>query len=150
MEALERALALEGAGGGHLDQRRPSSLHHRVLAGADLSDARLADRAAAPLIEQHDADRAGPVRGVGGARPGEASRAVKGFLLGGTRLAVSCDFRGKAEDAHFRPEIPLGLPARPSPRLVSLVLPAKTKQLVIFWRARVAAADALAWGLIDL
>ncbi len=123
-------------------------------AGADLSDARLADRAAAPLIERREMMRIGPdLCAAWEALDQVTIAAVEGFCLGGAlSLAVSCDFRIAAEDAHFRlPEIPLGMNMSwaTQPRLVSLIGPAKTKQLVIFGE-RVAAADALAWGLIEV
>jgi len=78
--------------------------------------------------------------------------AVEGFCLGGAlALAVACDFRVAGKGAHFRlPEIPLGMNMswHTQPRLVGLIGPARTKQLVILGE-RVGAPQALAWGLID-
>ena len=122
-------------------------------AGADLADPALAARAAAPLIERREMMRIGPDLCAAWEGLDQVTiAAVEGFCLGGAlALAVACDFRIAGKGAHFRlPEIPLGLNMswHTQPRLVSLIGPAKAKQLVIFGE-RVTAAQALAWGLID-
>jgi enoyl-CoA hydratase/carnithine racemase len=122
-------------------------------AGADLADPALAARAAAPLIERRELLRVGPdMCAAWEALDQVTIAAVEGFCLGGAlALAVACDFRIAGQGAHFRlPEIPLGMNMswRSQPRLVNLIGPARTKQLVIFGE-RVEAAEALSWGLIE-
>ena len=122
-------------------------------AGADLADPALAARAAAPLIERREMMRLGPDLCAAWENLDQVTfAAVEGFCLGGAlALAAACDFRIAGEGAHFRlPEIPLGMNMswHTQPRLVNLIGPARTKQLVIFGE-RVTAAEALAWGLIE-
>jgi enoyl-CoA hydratase/carnithine racemase len=122
-------------------------------AGADLADPAMAARAAAPLIERRELLRIGPDLCAAWEGLDQVTiAAVEGFCLGGAlALAAACDFRIAGEGAHFRlPEIPLGMNMswRAQPRLVSLIGPARAKQLVIFGE-RVAARDALSWGLIE-
>jgi enoyl-CoA hydratase/carnithine racemase len=122
-------------------------------AGADLADPKLAARGAAPLIERRELMRIGPdMCAAWEALDQVTVAAVEGFCLGGAlSLAVACDFRIAGEGAHLRlPEIPLGMNMSwaTQPRLVSLVGPARAKQLVILGE-RVAASEALAWGLIE-
>jgi enoyl-CoA hydratase/carnithine racemase len=122
-------------------------------AGADLADPALAARAAAPLIERRELLRIGPDLCAAWEGLDQVTiAAVEGFCLGGAlALAAACDFRIAGESAHFRlPEIPLGMNMswRAQPRLVSLIGPARAKQLVIFGE-RVEAREALAWGLVE-
>jgi enoyl-CoA hydratase len=122
-------------------------------AGADLADPALAARAAAPLIERRELMRIGPdLCAAWEALDQVTIAAVEGFCLGGAlALAVACDFRIAGQGAHFRlPEIPLGMNMswRSQPRLVNLIGPARTKQLVIFGE-RVPAPEALLWDLIE-
>lgn len=122
-------------------------------AGADLADPALAARAAAPLIERRELLRIGPDLCAAWEGLDQVTiAAVEGFCLGGAlALAAACDFRIAGKSAHFRlPEIPLGMNMswRAQPRLVSLIGPARAKQLVIFGE-RVEAPEALAWGLIE-
>ena len=122
-------------------------------AGADLADPALAARAAAPLIERRELMRIGPdLCAAWEALDQVTIAAIEGFCLGGAlALAVACDFRVAGQGAHFRlPEIPLGMNMswRSQPRLVNLIGPARTKQLVIFGE-RVLAPEAHAWGLIE-
>lgn len=122
-------------------------------AGVDLADPALAARAAAPLIERRELMRIGPDLCAAWEGLDQVTiAAVEGFCIGGAlALAAACDFRIAGQGAHFRlPEIPLGMNMswRSQPRLVNLIGPARTKQLVIFGE-RVAAPEALAWGLIE-
>jgi enoyl-CoA hydratase/carnithine racemase len=122
-------------------------------AGADLADPALVARAGAPLIERREMMRLGPDLCAAWEGLDQVTiAAVEGFCLGGAlALAVSCDFRIAAAGAHFRlPEIPLGMNMswHAQPRLVSLIGPARAKQLVIFGE-KVFAPEALAWGLVE-
>ncbi len=78
--------------------------------------------------------------------------AVEGFCIGGgVALAVACDFRVMADNAHFRvPELELGMNMswQSLPRLTRLVGPARAKRMVIMAEP-VDAATALNWGLAD-
>jgi len=78
--------------------------------------------------------------------------AIEGYAVGGgLALAVACDWRVVAEDAFLSlPEIALGIPLTwgAIPRLTALVGPARAKRLTILCE-RLAAADALAMGLVD-
>lgn len=133
------AVVLSGAGG--------------FTAGADLKDPAAAQRATAGLLERRELLRAGPDACEAWASLDQVTfAAIERFCIGGgVSLAVSCDFRVMAADAHFRlPEIPLGMNMswHTLPRLVSLIGPSRTKELTIFG-ARIEAATALTWGLAD-
>lgn len=75
--------------------------------------------------------------------------AIEGLCLGGgVSLACSLDFRVMAESSQIQaPEIGYGMNMSwgTLPRLVHLVGPARTKQLIIL-AERVGAREALAWG----
>ena len=135
------AIVLSGAGRG-------------FSAGRDLRDSATRERVAKPMLERR--------RLAGsGARLCRAWEeleqftiaAVEGFAIGGgLALAVACDFRVMGVGAHFRaPEIALGLSMSwgSIPRLVALVGPARTKQILLMANDRVGSADALAWGLVQ-
>jgi len=122
-------------------------------AGADLSDPEARARSAASLLERREMLRVGPdLCAAWEALDQVTVAAIEGFCIGGAlSLAVSCDFRIAGRGAHFRlPEIPLGMNMswRTQPRLVSLIGPSRTKQLVIFGE-RASAGVALDWGLAD-
>lgn len=122
-------------------------------AGADLADPAARARAKVSLLERRELMRIGPgMCAAWEALDQVTVAAVEGFCLGGAlSLAVSCDFRIAGRGAHFRlPEIPLGMNMswHTQPRLVNLIGPSRTKQLVIFGE-RVAAPLALDWGLVD-
>jgi enoyl-CoA hydratase/carnithine racemase len=122
-------------------------------AGADLVDPALADRAKAGLLERRELLRAGPDACEAWAALDQVTIcAIERFCIGGgVSLAVSCDFRIMAADAHMRlPEIPLGMNMswHTLPRLTALVGPSRTKQMTIFGE-RIAAAVAAEWGLVD-
>ena len=78
--------------------------------------------------------------------------AIEGFCVGGgVSLAISCDFRIMAESAFMRvPEIELGLNYSwgSIPRLLHLIGPAKTKQMILLGE-RIPAEICLRWGLAE-
>jgi enoyl-CoA hydratase/carnithine racemase len=78
--------------------------------------------------------------------------AINGFAVGGgLALALACDFRLAAKEAKFWiPEVDLGVPLAwgTIPRLIRLVGPSKTKELVITCD-RFGAEEALALGLVN-
>jgi len=78
--------------------------------------------------------------------------AVEGFCVGGgVSLVISCDFRIMGQSAFMRiPEIELGLNYSwgSIPRLLHLIGPAKTKQMILLGE-KVPAKKCLAWGLAE-
>ena len=78
--------------------------------------------------------------------------AVEGFCIGGgVSLVISCDFRIMGKSAFMRiPEIELGLNYSwgSIPRLIHLIGPAKTKQMVLL-SEKVPAKKCLEWGLVE-
>ncbi|MEJ7585563.1 MAG: enoyl-CoA hydratase-related protein [Acidimicrobiales bacterium] len=78
--------------------------------------------------------------------------AVNGFALGGgCELAIACDFRIVSDRAKFgQPEVLLGIipGGGGTQRLARLIGPSRTKDLVFSGR-QIAAAEALAMGLVD-
>src|SRR6266849_1895323 len=79
--------------------------------------------------------------------------AIEGHCIGGgAALVVSLDFRTCGKSAHFRiPEVELGMNMSwgSIPRMLALMGPARTKQAVILASDRIAAAEALDWGLVE-
>ena len=79
--------------------------------------------------------------------------AIEGHCIGGgAALVVSLDFRFCGKGAHFRiPEVELGMNMSwgSIPRMLALMGPARTKQAVILASDRIAAAEALDWGLVE-
>jgi len=79
--------------------------------------------------------------------------AIEGQCIGGgAALVVSLDFRTCGKSAHFRiPEVELGMNMSwgSIPRMLPLMGPARTKQAVILASDRIAAAEALDWGLVE-
>jgi 2-oxoglutaroyl-CoA hydrolase len=77
---------------------------------------------------------------------------IRGFCLGvGLELALACDFRVCSDDARLGlPEIGLGMipGSGGTQRMVSLLGLSRAKD-VIMRRRRIAAEDALAWGLVS-
>jgi enoyl-CoA hydratase len=122
-------------------------------AGADLTDPALADRAKAGLLERREMLRAGPDACEAWAALDQVTIcAIERFCIGGgVSLAVSCDFRVMASDAHLRlPEIPLGMNMswHTLPRMTALMGPSRAKQMTIFGE-RINATTASEWGLVD-
>ncbi|SLN44633.1 enoyl-CoA hydratase/isomerase family protein [Oceanibacterium hippocampi] len=78
--------------------------------------------------------------------------AIEGWCIGGgTALAVALDFRVAARDATFYvPEISRGMNMswQSIPRFVSLIGPARAKQLAIM-AEKVPADEARRWGLVE-
>jgi enoyl-CoA hydratase/carnithine racemase len=78
--------------------------------------------------------------------------AIEGFAIGGAlSLALACDFRVAGAGSFFLvPEISVGASygMNSVPRLVATVGAARAKRMVIL-EERVAATDALSWGMID-
>ena len=78
--------------------------------------------------------------------------AIEGFCVGGgVSLVISCDFRIMGQSAFMRiPEIELGLNYSwgSIPRLIHLIGPAKTKQMILLGE-KVSAKKCLAWGLAE-
>lgn len=122
-------------------------------AGADLADPEAGRRASVSLLERREILRAGPdMCDAWEALDQVTIAAVERFCIGGgVALVGACDFRIAGRGAHFRlPEIPLGMNMswHSQPRLVNLIGPSRTKQLVIFGE-RVSAEAAETWGLVD-
>ena len=122
-------------------------------AGADLKDPEMDRRRASGLLERRHMTRIGPDLCDAWERVEQVTIcAIEKYCIGGGgALAAACDFRIMARGSHMRlPEIPLGMNMswHAVPRLVSLIGPSRTKQLVIFGE-KVEAEQALSWGLAD-
>ena len=78
--------------------------------------------------------------------------AIEGFCIGGgVSLVISCDFRIMGKSAYMRiPEIELGLNYSwgSIPRLLHLIGPAKTKEIILLTE-KVPAEKCLRWGLAE-
>ncbi len=119
-------------------------------AGVDLADPALAQVLTATLAEKRKLMAYGPRM----CRMWEELDqiticAIEGFCVGGgVSLACACDFRVMAESAFMRvPEIGLAMNMSWAtiPRLVHLVGPPRTKEIVLFGD-KVYAKDAYDWG----
>ena len=112
-------------------------------AGADLAEAR-AGLATSPLWEE--------LSGAIAALPGLTVAALNGTLAGGAfGMALACDIRLSVPHAtFFYPVARLGFLPQPSDpiRLARLVGPARAK-LILAGGARLDAAEALGFGLVD-
>ena len=123
-------------------------------AGRDLADPALDRRAGMPLLERRHAAGAGK-RLCAAWESIEAITiaAIERFAIGGgLALALAFDLRVMGRGAHVRaPEVSLGLSMSwgSIPRLVNLVGPARTKQILCLANDRITADDALAWGLVQ-
>jgi len=129
-EAGARALVLTGAG--------------KVFsAGADLDEAR-AGLATDPVWER--------LSGRIAALPCLTVAALNGTLAGGAfGMALACDLRIAVPEARFfYPVMRLGFLPQPSDpgRLARLIGPARAR-MILMAGTKVAADEALAWGLID-
>ena len=134
--------AVEGAGR-DLQLMILTGTGHVFSAGADLDAAR-AGLATSPLWERLSATVA--------ARPCLTVAALNGALVGGAHgMALVCDIRIAAPHAaFFYPVARLGFLPPPSDpvRIAALVGPARAK-LILAGGARLDAAEALCFGLID-
>ena len=78
--------------------------------------------------------------------------AIEGYCVGGgVSLVTACDFRIMSQSAFLRiPEVGLGLNYSwgSIPRLIHLIGPAKTKQMILLGE-RVPAEKCLEWGLAE-
>jgi enoyl-CoA hydratase/carnithine racemase len=122
-------------------------------AGADLKDPDRAALRSRTRLEQRQSLKLGPDMCAAWENLEQITIAAieKYCIGGGVALAVACDHRIAAEDAHFRlPEIPLGMNMswQTNPRTVALVGPSRAKQFTILGEP-VSANAALDWGLID-
>jgi len=122
-------------------------------AGADLKDPQMDRNRANGLLERRQMIRIGPELCDAWIKVEQITIcAIEKFCIGGGgALAVACDFRIMAQGAHLRlPEVALGMNMswHAVPRFVSLIGPARTKQLVIFAES-IDAHQSLAWGLCD-
>lgn len=128
----ERAAALVLTGAGKV-----------FSAGADLDEAR-AGLATSGLWEE--------VSGEVAAFPGLSIAALNGTLAGGAMgMVLACDLRIAVPGAKFfYPVMRLGFLPQPSDpgRLVALVGAARAR-MVLMAGARIEAAEALGWGLLD-
>ncbi len=121
--------------------------------GMDLKDPELADARDKSLAERRTLVQVGPTMcAAWEALEPVTIVAIEGWCIGGgMALAVACDWRVAAEDASlYVPELKLGMNMswQSVPRLVNLIGPAKTKQLLILAEPLVAAT-AENWGLVD-
>ena len=122
-------------------------------AGADLKDPDRADLRERTRLEQRQSLKLGPdMCGAWEALEQITIAAIEGYCIGGgVALAIACDHRIAADDAHFRlPEIPLGMNMswHSNPRTVALVGPSRAKLFTILGE-RCPARQALEWGLAD-
>lgn len=120
-------------------------------AGIDLRDTKLQDLLADTLERRRQALMIGPKM----CRAWESMEqiticAIEGHCVGGAlALAISCDFRIMGRSARLKvPELKLGLNMswQSIPRIVHLVGPAKTKQIILF-AEEMTAEQAFDWGL---
>jgi len=121
-------------------------------AGRDLRDPELNGLDDRPLLHRrHIAGAGGRMCKAWASLEPFTACGIEGFAIGGgLALAVSTDWRAVGRSAHFRaPEAALGLSMSwgAVPRLVNLIGPARTKQLLIHGNDRVDAESAHAWGL---
>ena len=123
-------------------------------AGRDLADPAADRRREMPMLERRHAAGAGKrLCAAWESIEAVTIAAIERFAIGGgLALALAFDLRVMGQGAHVRaPEVSLGLSMSwgSIPRLVHLVGPARTKQILCFANDRVAAEDALAWGLVQ-
>jgi enoyl-CoA hydratase len=125
----------------------------KFTAGMDLKDPEIHRLFAGSMKERRERVTLGPdaCRAWEEARPVTIA-AVEGCCVGGgVSLAISCDFRIMGRSAFMRvPEIELGLNYSwgSLPRLVNLIGPARTRQMLILGE-HVPAPLCVSWGLAE-
>jgi len=122
-------------------------------AGADLKDPAREKTARGTLLERRQALKIGPDMCGAWERLEQVTiAAIEKFCIGGgVAIAVACDHRIIASDAHMRlPEIPLGMNMswQSNPRTAALIGPSKAKLFTILGE-KCEATQALDWGLVD-
>jgi enoyl-CoA hydratase len=123
-------------------------------AGFDLKDAEGRARDTLPIGERIHRQRLGPKMCKAWEEMDQVTiAAIEGHCIGGgAALVAALDFRVCGRSAHFRiPEVELGMNMSwgSIPRLLALMGPARTKQAIILASDRIAAAEALDWGLVE-
>jgi len=122
-------------------------------AGLDLKDPEVKKMLSGTMDERRERVILGPLA----CRAWEETKpitiaAIEGFCVGGgVSLVISCDFRIMAQSAFMRiPEIELGLNYSwgSIPRLLHLIGPAKTKEMILLGQ-QVPAKKCLTWGLAE-
>ncbi len=122
-------------------------------AGADLKDARSWGDPSLSLVARREIAALGTrMCKAWEELPQITLAAIEGYAVGGgLALSLACDWRVAADDAFVSlPEIALGIPLTwgTIARLTHLLGPSRAKRLTILCE-RVAAAEALAIGLVD-
>jgi enoyl-CoA hydratase len=77
---------------------------------------------------------------------------IDGFTLGaGLELAAACDLRVASEDSVFgMPEVAIGIPSVVEAALLPRLIGAGRARRLILTGEPIGAAEALAWGLVDI
>jgi enoyl-CoA hydratase len=77
---------------------------------------------------------------------------IDGYALGaGLELAAACDLRVASETSAFgMPEVAIGIPSVVEAALLPKLIGAGRARRLIFTGETIGAAEALAWGLVDL
>jgi enoyl-CoA hydratase/carnithine racemase len=125
----------------------------KFTAGMDLKDPEVQKMSSGTMSERREVVMLGPevCRAWEEAKPLTIA-AIEGFCVGGgVSLVISCDFRIMSQSAFMRiPEVELGLNYSwgSIPRLIHLVGPSKTKEIIILCEP-VPAEKCLAWGLAE-
>ena len=123
-------------------------------AGRDLGDPAMDLRREMPMLERRHAAGAGKrLCTAWESLEAITIAAIERFAVGGgLAFALAFDLRVMGRGAHVRaPEVSLGLSMSwgSIPRLINLIGPARAKQILCLANDRIAAADALAWGLVQ-
>ena len=123
-------------------------------AGRDLADPAMDLRRDMPMLERRHAAGAGKrLCAAWESIEAVTIAAIERFAIGGgLAFALAFDLRVMGQGAHVRaPEVSLGLSMSwgTIPRLINLVGPARTKQILCLANDRIAAGDALSWGLVQ-
>ena len=122
-------------------------------AGLDLKDPEVKKMLSGSMDERRERVRLGPdtCQSWEEIKPITIAAIERFCVGGGVSLAISCDFRIMAQSAFMRiPEIELGLNYSwgSIPRLIHLIGPAKTKEMILLGE-QVPAIKCLKWGLAE-